>query len=93
MIANEFDANNCGEVSRTIFSFFCLFQNAILYQMLKLGFGSFKFIVILRMYLLLVATFFLELRLSVLDDICILNIFYEVLTFVTLHFEIKALED
>ena len=50
MIANEFDANNCGEVSRTIFSFFCLFQNAILYQMLNLGFGSFKFIVILRMY-------------------------------------------
>ena len=36
MIANEFDANNCGEVSRTIFSFFCLFQNAILYQMLAL---------------------------------------------------------
>ena len=37
MIANEFDANSCGEVSRTIFSFFCLFQNAILYEMLNLA--------------------------------------------------------
>ena len=81
MVAKIFDANNYGSVSRTIFSFFCLLQNDILYQMLNSGFGNFKFIVILRMYFLLVATFFLELWLSVSDDICILNIFYEVLTF------------
>ena len=45
-------------IIRSLFSHFCLFQNAILHKMLKLWFWNFKPI-FLRMQFLLVATFFL----------------------------------
>ena len=56
----------------SLFSHFCLFQNAILHKMLKLGFWNFKPI-FLRMQFSLVATFFLYFWLSVWVEICILN--------------------
>ena len=55
-----------------LLSQFCLFQNAILHKMLKLGFWNFKPI-FLRMQFSLVATFFLYFWLSVWVEICILN--------------------
>ena len=61
-----------------LFDQFCLFQNAILYKILNLGFCNFK-PNFLRMYFLLVAAFFLQ---SFWVDYCILNMFHDVLTFI-----------
>ena len=51
-------------VISSLFSYFCLFQNAILHKMLKLGFLNFEPI-FLRMRFSLAATFFLQFWLSV----------------------------
>ena len=66
-----------------LFSHFCLFQNAILHKMVKLGFLSFKSI-FLRMQFSLVATFFSLVLVISLSWYLHLTISY--LTLVTWHF-------
>ena len=72
----------------TLPGYFFLLQNAILHKMLNLGFWNFK-LIFLRICILSVATFFLNLWLSVWVDTCILNRFHEVLTVIIKHLEIK----
>ena len=67
----------------SLFSHFCLFQNAILHKMLKLGFWNFKPI-FLRMQFSLVATFFSLVLVISLSWYFHLTISY--LTLVTWHF-------
>ena len=75
------------DIISSLFSHFCLFQNAILHKILKLGFWNFKFI-FLRMQFSLVATFFslvLVIRLS--------WYFHLTISYLTLtrHFEAKVI--
>ena len=54
-----FDLGISFHIISSLFSLFCLFQNAILHKMLKLGFWNFRPI-FLRIQFSLVATFFLD---------------------------------
>ena len=67
-----FYLNSLPHIISSLFRQFCLFQNAILHKMLKVGFWNLKPI-FLRMQFSLVATFFLYFWLSVWVEIYILN--------------------
>ena len=65
----------------SLFIFFCLFQNAILNKMLKLGFWNFRPI-FLKMQFSLVATFFSLVLIICLSWYLILTLSHEFLTFI-----------
>lgn len=70
-----------GNWNITLFSHFGFLHNAILHKTLNLWLWNFEPL-FLRMYFLSVAPFFLKLWSSVWVDICILNMFHEVLTLI-----------